>query len=47
MIVLTLNGIIESLKARSKRGALQKLAGVAAERTGIDACAIFNAILQR
>jgi len=39
--------IIASLQAASKKHALQELATIAAERTGLDAREIFNTLLQR
>ena len=45
--LLTPDGIIASLKATNKKDTLQELAGVAAEKTGLDAREIFNTLLQR
>jgi PTS system nitrogen regulatory IIA component len=45
--LLAPDGIIASLKATGKKHALQELANVAAERTGLDAREIFNTLLQR
>lgn len=45
--LLTSDGIIASLQATSKKHALQELAGLASERTGLDAREIFNTLLQR
>lgn len=45
--LLAPDGIIASLQATSKKHALQELAGMAADRTGIDAREIFNTLLQR
>ena len=45
--LLASDGIIASLKATSKKHALQELASIAAERSGLDQREIFNALLQR
>jgi nitrogen PTS system EIIA component len=45
--LLAPDGIITSLQATSKKHALQELATIAAERTGLDAREIFNTLLQR
>ncbi len=45
--LLAPDDIIASLQAASKKHALQELANVAAERTGLDAREIFNTLLQR
>lgn len=45
--LLASDGIIAPLKATSKKHALQELAALAAERTGIDQHEIFNTLLQR
>lgn len=45
--ILTPGGIYPSLKAASKKEALQLLAGQAASQTGIDARHIFDTLLQR
>lgn len=45
--LLASDGIIASLKATSKKHALQELATIAAERTGLDQHEIFNTLLQR
>jgi PTS system nitrogen regulatory IIA component len=45
--LLAPDGIITSLQATSKKHALQELAVIAAERTGLDAHEIFNTLLQR
>jgi PTS system nitrogen regulatory IIA component len=45
--LLASDGIIASLKATSKKHALQELATIAAERSGLDQREIFNALLQR
>jgi len=45
--LLAPEGIIPSLKAKSKKQALQELASRAAEATGIDAREIFDTLLQR
>ncbi len=45
--LLAPDDIMASLQASSKKHALQELANVAAERTGIDAREIFNTLLQR
>ncbi len=45
--LLASDGIIVPLKATSKKHALQELATVAAERTGLDQREIFNTLLQR
>ena len=44
--LLASDGIIASLKATSKKHALQELATIAAERSGLDQREIFNALLQ-
>ena len=45
--LLAPDGIVTSLQATSKKHALQELAAIAAERTGLDAHEIFNTLLQR
>jgi PTS system nitrogen regulatory IIA component len=45
--LLAPDSIISSLEASSKKHALQELATIAAERTGLDAREIFNTLLQR
>ena len=45
--LLAADGIIAPLKATSKKHALQELATIAAERTGLDQREIFNTLLQR
>ncbi len=45
--LLAPDGIIAPLKATSKKHALQELASIAAERTGLDQREIFNTVLQR
>ncbi|KAB2942531.1 MAG: PTS sugar transporter subunit IIA [Hyphomicrobium sp.] len=45
--LLASDGIIASLKATSKKHALQELATIAASRTGLDQREIFNTLLQR
>ena len=45
--LLPRDGIIASLQATSKKHALQELATIAAERTGLDAREIFHTLLQR
>jgi PTS system nitrogen regulatory IIA component len=45
--LLASDGIIASLKATSKKHALQELASIAAARTGLDQREIFNTLLQR
>jgi PTS system nitrogen regulatory IIA component len=45
--LLAPDDIIASLQASSKKHALQELATIAAERTGLDAREIFNTLLQR
>jgi PTS system nitrogen regulatory IIA component len=45
--LLAPDGIIPSLRATSKKHALQELAAVAAKRTDLDAREIFNTLLQR
>jgi PTS system nitrogen regulatory IIA component len=45
--LLAADGIIASLKATSKKHALQELASIAAARTGLDQREIFNTLLQR
>jgi len=45
--LLASDGIIAPLKATSKKHALQELATIAAERTGLDQREIFNTVLQR
>src|SRR5205085_4259334 len=45
--VMAPTGSIASLKATSKKHALQELGHMAAERTGLDAREIFNTLLQR
>jgi PTS system nitrogen regulatory IIA component len=45
--LLAQDGIIASLQATSKKHALQELASIASERTGLDAREIFNTLLQR
>jgi PTS system nitrogen regulatory IIA component len=45
--LLAPDGIIPTLRATSKKHALQELATIAAEKTGIDARDIFNTVLQR
>lgn len=45
--LLASDGIIASLKATSKKHALQELATIAAARTGLDQREIFNTLLQR
>jgi PTS system nitrogen regulatory IIA component len=45
--LLAPDSIISSLEATSKKHALQELATIAAERTGLDAREIFNTLLQR
>lgn len=45
--LLAPDGIIASLRAESKKHALQELSTIAAEKTGLDAREIFNTLLQR
>lgn len=45
--LLASDGIIAPLKASGKKHALQELAVIAAEKTGIDQREIFNTLLQR
>ncbi|MBB5073758.1 PTS system nitrogen regulatory IIA component [Bartonella callosciuri] len=45
--LITPEAIIPALKANSKKQVLQVLAGKAAELTGLDACVIFDIVLQR
>jgi len=45
--LLAPDGIIASLHATSKKHALQELATIAADKTGLDAREIFNTLLQR
>jgi len=45
--LLAPDGIVPSLKAKSKKQALQELAGRAAEITGLDVRDIFETLLQR
>jgi len=45
--LLAPDSIFASLEATSKKHALQELATIAAERTGIDSREIFNTLLQR
>ncbi len=45
--LLAPDGIIASLQATSKKHALQELATIAADKTGLDAREIFNTLLQR
>jgi PTS system nitrogen regulatory IIA component len=45
--LLAPDGIIAPLRATSKKHALQELATIAAERTGLDSREIFNTLLQR
>lgn len=45
--LITPEGVIASLKAKTKKAALQELATKAAEITGIDGNVIFEALLQR
>jgi PTS system nitrogen regulatory IIA component len=45
--LLAPDGIITPLKVTSKKHALQELATIAAERTGLDSREIFNTLLQR
>jgi PTS system nitrogen regulatory IIA component len=45
--LLAPDGIIATLQATSKKHALQELATIAAERTGLDSREIFNTLLQR
>jgi PTS system nitrogen regulatory IIA component len=45
--LLAPDGIIAPLKVTSKKHALQELATIAAERTGLDSREIFNTLLQR
>jgi PTS system nitrogen regulatory IIA component len=45
--LLASDGIIAPLKATSKKHALQELATIAAQRTGLDQREIFNTLLQR
>lgn len=45
--LLASDGIIAHLSATSKKHALQELATIAAERTGLDQREIFNTLLQR
>lgn len=45
--LLAPDGIIASLRATSKKHALQELATIAAERTDLDSREIFNTLLQR
>jgi PTS system nitrogen regulatory IIA component len=45
--LLAPDSIFSSLEATSKKHALQELATIAAERTGLDAREIFNTLLQR
>jgi PTS system nitrogen regulatory IIA component len=45
--LLASDGIIAPLKATSKKHALQELATIASERTGLDQHEIFNTLLQR
>jgi len=45
--LLASDGIIAPLKATSKKHALQELAAIAAEKTGLDQREIFHTLLQR
>ncbi len=45
--LLAPDGIIASLQATGKKHALQELATIAAERTGLDSREVFNTLLQR
>lgn len=45
--LITPNGVVPSLKAKSKKQALQELAGHAAQQTGLDQRDIFDTLLQR
>jgi len=45
--LLAPDGIIAPLKVTSKKHALQELATIASERTGLDSREIFNTLLQR
>jgi PTS system nitrogen regulatory IIA component len=45
--LLAPDGIIAPFRATSKKHALQELATIAAERTGLDSREIFNTLLQR
>lgn len=45
--LLASDGIIAPLKATSKKHALQELASIASQRTGLDEREIFNTLLQR
>jgi len=45
--LLASDGIIASLKATGKKHALEELAAIAAEKTGLDRREIFNTLLQR
>jgi PTS system nitrogen regulatory IIA component len=45
--LLAHDSIIPTLRATSKKHALQELATIAAEKTGLDARDIFNTVLQR
>ncbi|KWT70582.1 PTS IIA-like nitrogen regulatory protein PtsN [Hyphomicrobium sulfonivorans] len=45
--LLAPDGVIASLKASSKKDALEQLAAAAAEKTGLDRLEIFNTLLQR
>jgi PTS system nitrogen regulatory IIA component len=45
--LLASDGIVAPLKATSKKHALQELATIAAEKTGLDQHEIFNTVLQR
>ncbi|MGI9522742.1 MAG: PTS sugar transporter subunit IIA [Hyphomicrobiaceae bacterium] len=45
--LVTVNGIIPSLKAKTKKQALHELAGFAAELTGLQQREIFDTLLQR
>ncbi len=45
--LITPNGVVPSLKAKSKKQVLQELAGHAAQQTGLDQRDIFNTLLQR
>jgi PTS system nitrogen regulatory IIA component len=45
--ILAADGVISSLKASTKKQALQEFAAVAAERTGLNARELFETLLQR
>jgi len=45
--ILNDEGIVASLKVKSKKQALQELAALAAERTGLEAHDLYNTLLQR